>query len=263
MSVLDTIVEFKKKEIGSCKELLSIDDLKQLPLFNRKTHSLKESLTDPRKTGVIAEFKRKSPSKGIINDQAEVETVTRGYSNYGASALSVLTDFNFFGGTVDDLQKARSVTEIPVLRKEFIIDEYQVYEAKANGADAILLIAAILKKEEISVFTKLAHDLGLEVLMELHNENELDLINEHLDVIGVNNRNLKTFDVSLEHSVKLARKIPADLYKISESGISTVNDILYLKKHGFQGFLIGENFMKTPDPAQAFMHFTNELLKQI
>lgn len=262
MSILDTIVEHKKKEIESCKELISIDELKRFPLFNRKAYSFKDSLTDPIKTSIIAEFKRKSPSKGIINDQAEVSTVTQGYQNNGASALSVLTDFNFFGGSVDDLQKAREINEIPILRKEFIIDEYQVYESKAMGADAILLIAAILKKQEAMNLVELAHKLGLQVLMELHDEDELAIINEHIDVVGVNNRNLKTFEVSLEHSVQIGKKIPGEFVKISESGISTIEQIVYLKDHGFQGFLIGENFMKTTDPAQAFGDFVKELFNR-
>jgi indole-3-glycerol phosphate synthase len=259
MSILDTIVEHKKIEIESIEELISINDLKRLPLFNRNTYSLKEFLSNPMKTGIIAEFKRKSPSKGVINEKVDVAVVTLGYAKNGASALSVLTDFNFFGGSVDDLQKAREVNQIPILRKEFIIDDYQVYEAKATGADAILLIAAILDAQKAIDLAKLAHDLDLEVLMELHEDNELDLLNEHLDVIGVNNRNLKTFEVSLQHSVELAKKIPGEFIKISESGISTVEDILYLREHGFQGFLIGENFMKTPDPAEAFSNFTSEL----
>lgn len=262
MSILDTIVEHKKIEIESIEELISVNDLKRLPLFNRNTYSLKEFLSNPLKTGIIAEFKRKSPSKGVINDKVDVAVVTLGYAKNGASALSVLTDFNFFGGSVDDLQKAREVNQIPILRKEFIIDEYQVYEAKATGADAILLIAAILDAQKAIALAKLAHDLDLEVLMELHEDNELDLLNVHLDVIGVNNRNLKTFEVSLQHSVELAKKIPGEFIKISESGISTVEDILYLREHGFHGFLIGENFMKTPDPAEAFSNFTRELAKR-
>jgi indole-3-glycerol phosphate synthase len=259
MSILDNIVEYKKKEIGSCKELITIDELKQLPLFKRTTYSFRDSLVDSSKTGIIAEFKRKSPSKGIINDQVEVDKVTQGYAKSGASALSILTDFNFFGGSVDDLQKARKVNHVPILRKEFIIDEYQVYEAKAIGADAILLIASILEKQEAGNLAELAHELGLQVLMELHDENELDIINEHIDVIGVNNRNLRTFEVSLEHSVQLGKKIPGEFVKISESGISSIEDILYLKDHGFQGFLIGEYFMKTPDPAQSFIDFVDGL----
>ncbi len=259
MSILDTIVAHKKKEVESSKELITIDDLQGLSYFDRQTYSLKDFLTDPSRTGIIAEFKRKSPSKGVINDKVQVASVTQGYANSGAAALSVLTDFNFFGGSVDDLQKAREVNQIPILRKEFIIDEYQIYEAKAVGADAILLIATILDREKVKVLAKLAHDLGLQVLMELHSEEDIEMLNEDLDVVGVNNRNLKTFEVSLQHSVELGKKIPAEFIRISESGISTLQDILYLKDHGFQGFLIGENFMKTSDPARAFANFVKEL----
>lgn len=259
MSILDTIVEYKRKEIKSTKQLISIDDLKKTPNFDRDTYSLKNYLEDSSKTGIIAEFKRKSPSKGIINDNADINTVTQGYALHGASALSVLTDFNFFGGSVDDLQAARKVNDIPILRKEFIIDEYQVYEAKAIGADAILLIAAILEKQEVFQLATLARDVGLEVLLELHGNDELDRLSEHIDVVGINNRNLKTFDVSLQHSIKLAENIPAEFFRISESGISSVDDIIYLSNHGFQGFLIGENFMRTSDPVEAFGDFVNDL----
>jgi indole-3-glycerol phosphate synthase len=259
MSILNTIVEFKKKEIASCKEIISVEDLCKRISYNRNTNSLKEFIANPLKTGIIAEFKRKSPSKGIINDKVDVAEVTRGYSENGASALSVLTDFNFFGGSIDDLQKTRAVNDIPILRKEFIIDEYQVYESKAIGADAILLIAAILKKDEALLLAKLANELGMQVLMELHDEDELDLVNEYIDVVGVNNRNLNTFDVNLEHSAKLAGKIPGNFLKVSESGISSAKDISFLMEYGFQGFLIGENFMKTPDPVKAFIDFTNEI----
>ncbi|MBN1949909.1 MAG: indole-3-glycerol phosphate synthase TrpC [Bacteroidales bacterium] len=259
MSILETIVKHKKKEVESCKELIPISKLKNMPLFGRKTYSLRESLVDPGRSGIIAEFKRRSPSKGIINDGVKVEKVTRGYAAAGASGLSVLTDFNFFGGSVDDLQKARAVNDIPILRKEFIIDPYQVYEAKAIGADAILLIAAILTKKEASDLALLARDLDLQVLMELHDLSELEILNEHLDIVGVNNRNLNNFEVSLENSVRLAKQIPDHFLKISESGIRTTSDIAYLKQYGFQGFLIGENFMRETDPAAALAAFTNPL----
>ncbi len=259
MSILDTIVAHKKKEIASCKELITLEQLRQMPHFQRSCFSLKEGLTDPVRTGIIAEFKRKSPSKGIINDQSDVVTVTTQYAAHGASALSILTDFNFFGGSVDDLQKARDVNNIPILRKEVIIDPYQVYEAKAIGADAILLIAAILSRTEAEELAHLAHELGLEVLMELHDETELDILNNFVDVAGVNNRNLKTFEVSLSHSASLAKQIPPAYLKISESGIASEEDISYLRNHGFKGFLIGENFMKASNPGRAFNEFINQL----
>ena len=259
MTILDEIIAYKKKEVASCKELILLAELKSNELFSRETFSLKASVLNPNKTGIISEFKRKSPSKGIINDIAKVEDVTAGYAAGGASGLSVLTDFNFFGGTIEDLQKARQVNKIPVLRKEFIVDEYQITEAKAFGADAILLIAAVLDAQEIEKLYKAANKLGLEVLLEVHEEKELTKINDHADLIGINNRNLKTFVVDIENSIKLAGMLPANLPKIAESGISEPETIIKLKQHGFDGFLIGENFMKTSNPGQAFKEFVKQL----
>lgn len=259
MNILEEIVAYKKKEIASAQLLIPKCELQQMKYFERKTYALTEFIKAKNKTGIIAEFKRRSPSKGIINDSSSVEQVTKGYTQFGASALSVLTDFNFFGGSVDDLMKAREVNQIPILRKEFIIDEYQVYEAKAVGADAILLIAAILTPEETKTFAKKANELNLQVLLEFYDEEELDRINDYVNVVGVNNRNLKNFEVNLQHSVQLARKIPSGFVKISESGISTAGDILFLRDHGFDGFLIGENFMKTASPENAFHEFVESL----
>jgi indole-3-glycerol phosphate synthase len=259
MTILDTIVEHKKKEIASCKGLISVGELEKAAHFKRNTLSMKDFLLDPQRTGIIAEFKRKSPSKGIINSVSTVADVTSGYAQQGASALSVLTDFLFFGGSADDLLKAREVSSIPILRKEFIIDDYQIFEAKALGADAILLIAAILSPDECKTLAGKAHVLGLQVLLEIHDETELDRLNENIDLIGVNNRNLSTFEVDLSNSTRLVNRIPHGIMKISESGISTAEDILYLKQQGFTGFLIGENFMKTHDPVEAFSKFVNSL----
>ncbi|MDH3321755.1 MAG: indole-3-glycerol phosphate synthase TrpC, partial [Flavobacteriaceae bacterium] len=180
----------------------------------------------------------------------------------GVSGISVLGDTKYFGGALDDLIQARNSVEIPILRKEFIIDSYQIYEAKAFGADAVLLIAAILTADEIKIFSELANQLDLEVLLEIHNEEELkksDLT--YVDLVGVNNRNLKTFEVSLDNSKRLSELIPNEKVKISESGISSVNAINELKAYGFQGFLIGENFMKTEDPGASALEFLNKLLK--
>lgn len=220
---------------------------------------MKESILDTNKSGIIAEFKRKSPSKGIINKSASVEEVAKGYAQHGASAISVLTDNYFFGGSVDDLQKAREFVSLPILRKEFIIDEYQLYEAKAIGADAILLIAAILNPEELRKLAEKSHALGLEVLIEIHNEEELSHLNEYIDIVGVNNRDLNTFEVDLEHSVELGMKIPREYMKISESGIASIEDIEYLKQCDYEGFLIGENFMKTLDPVGSFATFVESM----
>jgi indole-3-glycerol phosphate synthase len=259
MTILDEIIEYKKREVESCKELFPIIDLEKNPIFKREILSLKASILNPYKTGIIAEFKRKSPSKGIINNHTFVDDVTQGYAAGGASGLSILTDFNFFGGSIDDLMIARQINQIPILRKEFIIDEYQLIEAKAYGADAILLIAAVLNSKEIEQLYKFARNLGLEVLLEIHDEEELGKVNGNADLIGINNRNLKTFEVNLEHSKNLAKMLPKEMPKIAESGISNPETIKDLRKNGFDGFLIGENFMKTANPGIAFNTFVNQL----
>lgn len=260
-TILDEIITYKKKEVESCKELFPVSELESIPLYSRAVLSLKQSILNPLKTSIIAEFKRKSPSKGIINDHTFVDDVTQGYAASGASGLSILTDFNFFGGSIDDLLIARQMNQLPILRKEFIIDEYQLIEAKAYGADAILLIASCLEANEISRLYNFAHNLGLEVLVEIHDEQELDLVNDNADLIGINNRNLKTFEVNLEQSKNLVKKLPAEMPKIAESGISNPETIVDLKNHGFDGFLIGENFMKTPNPGRAFNDFCSAVLK--
>jgi len=262
MNILDTIVIHKHAEVESRKAVKPVMELEKLPLFNAPSFSLKRFLLDENHTGIIAEFKRKSPSKGVINDKVSVEEVTSAYAGNGASALSILTDNHFFGGSIDDMITAR-IHQVPILRKEFIIDEYQIIEAKAYGADVILLIAAILTPEQVHEFTLKAHELGLEVILELHDETEIGHIEERVDVVGVNNRNLKTFEVSLEQSVHLSSLIPAGKIKISESGIHSVEDVLYLRQFGYKGFLIGENFMKQDDPGLAFMKFANELYNKI
>ncbi len=259
MTILDEIIAYKKKEVESCKELTSIKELESQEFFKRECLSLKESILNPERKAIIAEFKRKSPSKGIINDKVKVEDVTSLYSEGGASGLSVLTDFNFFGGSIEDMIAARKKNNIPILRKEFIIDPYQVVEAKAFGADAILLIAAVLEADEIASLFKCANDLGLEVLLEIHDQVELEKINDHANLIGINNRNLKTFEVDLENSIRLASMLPKELPKIAESGISNAETIKGLKTKGFDGFLIGENFMKTPNPGIAFQEFVKAL----
>ena len=258
MNILDEIVAHKKKEVESRKAEKPVATLEKLPLFSSPSFSLKRFLLDINRTGIIAEFKRKSPSKGIINDKVSVQQVTYAYANNGASGLSILTDEHFFGGSIDDLITAR-INEVPILRKEFIIDVYQIVETKAFGADVILLIAAILTPEQVKEFTLKAHELGLEVILEIHDESELGHIYEQVDIVGVNNRNLKTFTVDLEQSAHLSHRIPKEKIKISESGIHTIKDIQYLKSFGYNGFLIGENFMKQQDPGLAFMQFAGQL----
>ncbi len=258
MNILEEIIEYKKEEVKSKKAIVKAADLEKRGVFSRTVLPLKDFLLDRSRTGIIAEFKRRSPSKGVINPDVDVLEVTKGYTEHGASCLSVLTDEHFFGGSDEDLIKAR-INKIPILRKDFVIDEYQLIEAKSIGADVILLIAACLTVAEVKRLASFAKNLGLEVLLELHAEEELDHICDETDVIGINNRNLKTFDVDIERSLRMAERIPFPKFKIAESGISSVNDILLFKKHGFQGFLIGENFMKVTDPTIAFAEFVKQL----
>ncbi|MGC4034841.1 MAG: indole-3-glycerol phosphate synthase TrpC [Chitinophagaceae bacterium] len=258
MNILDTIVEYKKSEVRKRKSEVNISMLEKSALFKREIFSIRDFLLDSEKTGIIAEFKRKSPSKGVINDKVDVVDVTKGYTDNGASCLSVLTDEHFFGGNDNDLLRAR-VNNIPILRKEFIVDEYQIVEAKSIGADLILLIAACLTVNEVKRFASFARNLGLDVLLELHGEEELDHICNETEIVGINNRNLKTFVVDIERSLRMAEKIPSDKIKIAESGISSVENILLFKENGFKGFLIGENFMKEADPTIAFARFVNQL----
>lgn len=258
MNILDTIIEYKRKEIKSKKEKVKIADLERSEYYNRSTFPVKDFLLDENRTGIIAEFKRKSPSKGIINDKVDVITVTKGYADNGASCLSVLTDEHFFGGSDADLIKAR-VNNIPILRKEFIVDEYQIIEAKSIGADLILLIAACLTPKEVKQLAAFAKQLGLGVLLELYDEEELGHICDETDIVGINNRNLKTFVVDIERSLRMAERIPAGKIKVAESGISSPENIILFRESGFNGFLIGENFMKEADPTIAFARFVNQL----
>jgi indole-3-glycerol phosphate synthase len=258
MNILERIIETKKKELEVAKVQRPTGELEKSDLFTRETYSLKQFLNDKSRTGIIAEFKRKSPSKGIINDKADVVEVTKGYADNGASCLSVLTDENYFGGSSKDLIKAR-VNQIPLLRKDFIVDEYQITEAKSIGADVILLIAACLTPAEVKRLAVFARSLNLEVLLELHGEEELEHICDETEIVGINNRNLKTFEVDIDRSLRMAEKIPSDKLKVAESGISSAENILLFKKHGFKGFLIGENFMKAENPTIAFADFVKQL----
>jgi len=258
MTILDKIVARKAIEVAEAKTHISIEDLQQAPLFSRKTVSLSASLSADGSTGIIAEHKRKSPSKGVINDQLTVEFVTNGYATAGAAGLSVLTDTDFFGGAKEDLHKAREANpNTPILRKDFMIDPYQIYEAKAWGADVILLIAACLSPIQIEELSKKAHELGLEVLLEIHDEEELARSPlENVDIIGVNNRNLKNFaENNVNASLALADKIPDRIVKISESCISQPETINLLKSAGYKGFLIGETFMKNENPGAKLAEF--------
>jgi len=260
MNILDKIIEAKKAEIAHQKSLVDLEMLKAIPDFDRKCISLKASLLKKGSSGIIAEFKQQSPSKGIINTKAKVEEITKAYAAAGAAGLSVLTEPKFFGGSQANLVKAREANpKTPLLRKDFMIDPYQLVEAKAYGADVILLIAACLEKDQAEILARHAKNLGMEVLMEIHNEEEMEKVNDFVDMIGVNNRNLKTFEVDVETSVKLANLIPNRFVKISESGISGPKEIHYLRENGFKGFLIGETFMKTENPGEACRNFIEEL----
>lgn len=248
MNILDQIIAHKKREIALRKSVVSANQLENSELFNSRTTSLSKSVLHSP-FGIIAEHKRRSPSKATINHHLSLEGVVKGYEDAGASGISVLTDSKFFGGSSDDLLMAKASVKTPVLRKEFIIDEYQILEAKAFGADAILLIASVLSPEELKALTAFAHSIALEVLLEVHNQEELNKsLASGADMIGVNNRNLKTFEVHLDTSLALANEIPNDFVKISESGLHTAEAIKLLKSAGFNGFLMGEAFMKTNNP---------------
>ena len=261
MNVLDKIVAEKRLEIERHKGVHSIVDLKNAPHFVKKKVSVADKLKSSVIPGIISEFKRQSPSKGIINDKVDVIDVAGGYCRAGASAISILTDEKFFGGNIEDLQRARRHIDCAILRKDFIIDEYQVYETKAIGADLMLLIAAILTREEIVRLTDLAHELGLEVLLEIHNEEEYrEGYYDQVDILGVNNRDLKAFKTTIQNSIDLAKILPKDQLKISESGISSTKDMSALAHEGYKGFLIGEQFMKHEDPAAELKKFMLEEL---
>ncbi len=259
MTILDKIIDYKKVEVAKAKDQLGYKALEKSIFFQDETLSVKQGIVKKGASGIIAEFKRQSPSKGIINNTAQVLDTAKGYLSAGASGLSILTDAQFFGGTKEDLISVKNNKLGPVLRKDFTISEYQIIEAKSIGADAILLIAAVLSKKEVQDFTQLAHSLGLEVLLEVHNQDELDCYIPEIDLVGINNRNLKTFTVDFENSIRLAEQLPKESVKIAESGISDFKNINRLRSHGFNGFLIGENFMKTNNPAQACKNFIEAL----
>lgn len=254
MTILDKIIAEKRIEIAKRKSEKTISKLENELYFNRKCLSLKENLLKSE-TGIIAEFKRKSPSKGWIHENADARIIPAGYCTAGASGISILTDEPFFGGTPQDLITARPLVDCPILRKEFIVDEYQLFEAKAMGADVILLIASALSVEETKDLAKQAKAHGMEILLEIHNKEELAHINEYVDIVGVNNRYLKTFEVSIDISKELADLIPDEFVKISESGISNPETVIDLRKYGYKGFLMGENFMKTENPALSLKKF--------
>lgn len=256
--ILDEIIAHKQIEIELQKAAISQDLL--INNCNEPTPrvSMRASLA-ASPSGIIAEFKRRSPSKGWIKEEGKADLIPPAYQAAGASALSILTDEKFFGGTLKDIRAARPQVQLPILRKDFIIDEYQLYQARIVGADAVLLIAAALEKEQCKALAIKAHELELEVLLEIHSEQELEYVNENIDMVGVNNRNLGTFHTDVENSFRLAERLPKEMLLVSESGISTPETVKQLRAAGFRGFLIGENFMKTPDPGKALQEFIKEL----
>ncbi|PUZ30411.1 indole-3-glycerol phosphate synthase [Chitinophaga costaii] len=260
--ILAEIVAYKRTVVATAKQQRPVQALENEPLFNRAGLSLVDFLKQPQKSGIIAEYKRRSPSKGVINDHSPVEEVTQAYANAGASGLSILTDDHFFGGSPEDLTQARALVEVPILRKDFIVDEYQVLEAKAIGADVILLIAECLTKEEVQRLSTTAHNLGLEVLLEMHTEAQLQKVSDYVNMVGINNRDLVTFRVDIDRSIALAAQLPAGKVKVAESGIDNIDTIITLRNAGFSGFLMGEHFMKQKDPGAAFLDFVNALAQK-
>lgn len=263
-SILDDIIRSKQKEVSELKDTHPVDLLQEKgPYWNSPCRSLAAALADPAGTGLIAEFKRKSPSKGWFKGPDwTIADVLHAYIAHGAAGLSILTDQPFFGGDLTDLLQARSLSPIPLLRKDFIIDAWQIAEAKAYGADVILLIAACLQPQQVRDLAAYARTLGMEVLLELHAEEELSHICEETSIVGINNRDLSTFEVDVERSLRMARKIPPDKTLVAESGISTVEEVMRFREHGFKGFLMGERFMKETDPGTAFAAFADELKKE-
>lgn len=252
MDILDKIVQHKKLEVAHAKKSKSISELEKSKWFNHRTNSFVSTLSSSASSGIIAEFKRKSPSKADINLKAQIKEIAPAYIKAGAGAISILTDEFFFGGSDEYLSTARELLpSTPLLRKEFIVDEYQIIEAKSIGADIILLIAEILTKQEVSHFSKLARSLDMEVLLELHSISQIDKFSPNVSMVGVNNRDLKTFNIDYERSKKLFDSLPTEIPKIAESGLKEWQTLVMLYEHGFKGFLIGEQFMKSENPGLA------------
>ncbi|WP_185871834.1 indole-3-glycerol phosphate synthase TrpC [Blattabacterium cuenoti] len=262
MNILEKIVFVKQKEVSNNKIRYPIKKLEKSLSFERKTFSLVKNIRNSH-TGIIAEFKCKSPSKGVINKAVSIEKVIKDYELAGVSGISILTDQNFFSGKNENLEKSRSIVSIPILRKDFIIDEYQIIESKSMGADVILLIASILSKNQIYNFSKVAKSIGLEIIIEIHDEFEINKITDNLDIVGINNRDLHTFVIDHNNCFRLSSKISNNYIKVAESGIDDINYILELKKQGFKGFLIGEFFMKKKNPGISCKDFIKSLSKKL
>lgn len=262
--ILEEIVAYKRLEIEHQKKIVSPEVLhyhveKMMESGNYSKLSMRDSLASSD-SGIIAEFKRKSPSKGWIKEEGRANEIPASYFRNGASAISILTDEKYFGGNISFVRTARTDVQCPILRKDFIIDEYQLFQAREIGANAVLLIAADLTKEECKQLANTAHELRLETLLEIHSEHELEYIGDNIDMVGVNNRNLGTFHTDVQNSFRLASQLPEDYLLVSESGISNPHTVRELRKVGFRGFLIGETFMKTPDPGAALKQFIEEVV---
>ncbi|MFN4896089.1 MAG: indole-3-glycerol phosphate synthase TrpC [Pseudomonadota bacterium] len=255
-TVLDSIIAAKYREVAERRDLVPIKRLEKELYFSGQPVSLVSYLLRDDLVGIIAEIKRKSPSKGIIRQHISVEELSVGYMQAGASALSVLTDSQHFGGSSEDLMVARRCNFAPILRKDFIVDEYQIVESKAIGADVVLLIAAALPQEQCAALARCARSLGLEVLLEVHSEEELAThYNGDISLVGVNNRDLHTFNVSLECSERIIATIPEGVIAVAESGITSPEQVTELRKAGYRGFLIGEAFMRDAEPALSCKRF--------
>lgn len=259
MHILDRIIAHKRETLPILRKQRPVSELERLPHFAQPCRSLSGILQGAGTTGIIAEFKRRSPSKGLINGTSDVAEVAKAYAAAGASAMSVLTDELFFGGALADLESARAAVDIPILRKDFVVDEYQIVEAKAIGADLILLIAACLTPAEVRRLATFAASLGMETLLELHAEEELEHVCDEVQLVGINNRDLKSFLVDMDRSLRMAARLPADRVRIAESGIDSVEQVRRFREHGFHGFLMGEQFMKSGDPGAAFRSFAEAI----
>ena len=258
--ILTTIIQRKAQEVEEAKRCIPLETLKSRIQHLPPVSSMRKALA-ASPTGIIAEFKRKSPSKGMMNPDARVEDVVPAYCANGAAALSVLTDKDFFGGSEADLRAARSIANVPILRKDFIVDAYQIYETRAMGADAMLLIAAALSAGQCKEYAETAHEVGLEVILEIHRPEELVAYSEDVDIIGVNNRNLGSFNTDPQQSQRLFELLPKAPLPIAESGLKTPETAYEMRRVGYRGLLIGEAFMRTPQPGQALKDYSNQLMK--
>ncbi|MDP2209220.1 MAG: indole-3-glycerol phosphate synthase TrpC [Bacteroidota bacterium] len=260
MNVLENIISAKIEEVKKKKKDIPIASLEAMEYFKRNTVSLSAALKYKNGIGIIAEIKRKSPSAGILRKEVDIKNMAASYQQNGAAAISVLTEENYFNGSLNDLKDARSVVDIPILRKDFIIDEYEIYEAKAFGADAVLLIADLLSKEQLRQLFYAAKSLGLECLVEIHSTESVDKLDFSLmKLIGINNRDLNTFSCNLDTFGKIAKLLPEDVVLVSESGIKNVDDLLRLQNDGAKGALIGEYFMKSENPGSALSEFISSI----